>query len=336
MVARANDLRWTGKPGHYEVYYLTLTDRATGVGAWIRYTLLAPVGSEPERASCALWFAVMDPRPGGIGTLARRQTFPIDQLKSSSDPFELRVEDSVLSDGVLTGGFDEFWWNLSWEPATEARIPINPLLGRLGLAKTVFLVPHADVRVSGSLGIGSERIDLTDVPAGQAHLWGSEHAESWAWARCSDLSTPDGEPVRGAFFDGVSALVSRFGRTLGPNTPIVGCVQGKAFQSTSPRRMLSNPSRFDVGGWTFEAVDGSTKLVARVEPEAEQLVGVTYHDPDGREAYCYNTETASVEAQILERAGGDWRKVQTLSSAGRCHFEFGTRTPVPGIELLIR
>jgi hypothetical protein len=334
MALRANDLRWTGGPGHYEVYYLTLTDRATGVGVWIRYTLLAPqAASAPP--SCALWFAAMDPRPGAIGTLAHRKTFPIDQLHSSKEPFEIRLAESRLNDGAMTGGFDEFSWDLHWDPAPSPHVAINPLLGRLGVAKTVFLLPHADILVSGSLGIGSERIELAEARGGQAHLWGSEHAESWAWARCSDLSTPDGQPVAGAFFDGVSALVSRFGRTLGPNTPIVGSLQGRAFQSTSPRRMLGNHSRFDLEGWDFEALDGSRKLVAHVKPTLGQMVGVTYHDPDGREAYCYNSETASVEVEILERAGREWRLSETLASPGRCHFEFGTRTPVPDVELQI-
>jgi hypothetical protein len=335
MAARANDLRWSGKPGHYEVYYLTLTDRSTGVGVWIRYTMLAPLASAAGEPSCALWFSIMDPRPGGLGTLARRSTFPIGQLTSGRDPFELRLAHSTLSDAGMSGGFEEFSWDLRWDPAPSPRVPINPLLGRLGVAKTVFLLPHADVLVSGSLGIGSERIELERVPGGQAHLWGSEHAESWAWAHCSDLSTPDGTPVPGAFFDGVSALVKRFGRTLGPNTPIVGHLGGREFQSTSPRRMLGNSSRFDVEGWNLEALDGSRKLIAQVTPTREQTVGVTYHDPDGREAYCYNSETASVQLEILERAGRGWTTSQRLSCAGRCHFEFGTRTPVPGIELQI-
>jgi hypothetical protein len=335
MAMGANQLRWRGRPGHYEVYYLTLNHPDTGLGVWIRYTLLAPAGSPGKPATCAAWFSAMDPRPGGRGVLARRDTFPIEQLRSQTEPFELRVADAILTDGAMSGGLGEFSWDLRWAPSQRPYHPINPVLGRLGLAKTVFVVPHADVVIDGAIEIGAEHLELAGARGGQAHLWGSEHAESWAWARCNELRSPDGDLVTGAFFDGVSALVSRFGRTLGPNTPIVGCFGGRPFHSTSPRRILTNASRFDLEGWQFEAIDGPRKLVAHVQPVRDQLVGVTYHDPDGRPAYCYNSETASVRLDVHERAGRAWKPAEALSSSGRCHFEFGTRTPVPGIELSV-
>lgn len=333
MAIGANDMRWSGRPGHYEVYYLTLTDPATGVGIWIRYTMLAPLGSEAP--TCALWFAAMDPRPGAQPVLARRDTFPIGRLERRNEPFELRIGDARLADGAMAGAIGDCSWDLRWDPAPRAYEPINPLLGRLGLAKTVFVLPHADVGLDGVIQIGSQRLELAAVRGGQAHLWGSEHAESWAWAHCSDLQSSDGEPARGTFFDGVSALVSRFGRTLGPNTPIVGRFGDQAFQSTSPRRILANPSRFDLEGWRFEAIDGPRKLVGHVWPVREQLVGVTYHDPDGRPAYCYNSETASARIEVSERIGREWGRPQVFESSGRCHFEFGTRAPISGIELSI-
>src|SRR5205085_1518340 len=43
MPDRWNDLQWQGQPGHYEVYYVTFTDPVTGVGFWIRYTMVAPL-----------------------------------------------------------------------------------------------------------------------------------------------------------------------------------------------------------------------------------------------------------------------------------------------------
>jgi hypothetical protein len=334
MAARANDLRWTGKPGHYEVYYLTLTDPGTGVGVWIRYTMLAPLPSTGAQPSCALWFAAMDPRPGGT-LVAHRQTYPIGELRARNDPFELRLAEALLRDGAMTGGLGEASWDLSWQPASEAYQPVKPLLGRLGLARTVFLLPHAHVSIDGWIQIGAERLVLAGVPGGQAHLWGSEHATGWAWAHCSDLRMESGEPAADTFFDGVSALVTRFGRTLGPNTPIVGCFSGRPLTSTSPRRILANSSRFDIDGWSFEAVQGVRRLVGRVWPARDQLVGVTYHDPDGRETYCYNSETASAEIELQRRAGARWKMTERLTSAGRCHFEFGTRTPLADIELLV-
>ena len=50
----ANALRWDGGPGHYEVYYVTLTEPETGVGVWIRYTMVAPLPSARKEATCAV------------------------------------------------------------------------------------------------------------------------------------------------------------------------------------------------------------------------------------------------------------------------------------------
>jgi hypothetical protein len=336
MASSANHLRWTGKPGHYEVYYVTLTDPGTGVGVWIRYTMVAPLVSTGQAATCALWFLAMDPRPGREPTLARKRSYPVTQMEAGADPFHLRLAGAALSDGTMVGAFDDVAWDLRWRPAERPYQPVHPVLGRLGLAKTVLVLPHADVVIEGSLKIGTDELELAGARGGQAHLWGSKHASSWAWAHCGDLTSPSGEPVPGAFFDAVSALVPRLGRTIGPNTPVVGSFGAEGFRSTSPLRILGNPSRFDVDGWRFEAVDGLRKLAAEVRAAREQVAGVTYHDPDGEEAYCYNSETASVRVELHTRAGrrGPWRPSESLVSQGRCHFEFGTRTAVPDIQLL--
>ena len=41
-------MRWDGSAGHYEVWYLTLTDPAGGVGVWIRLTMVAPLAGEAD------------------------------------------------------------------------------------------------------------------------------------------------------------------------------------------------------------------------------------------------------------------------------------------------
>ena len=46
-MANPNVLQWDGTPGHYEVYYLSATDPASGIGLWIRYTMVAPIAGDP-------------------------------------------------------------------------------------------------------------------------------------------------------------------------------------------------------------------------------------------------------------------------------------------------
>jgi hypothetical protein len=130
--------------------------------------------------------------------------------------------------------------------------------------------------------------------------------------------------------------VPRLGRDVGPSTPIVARIDGEDFSSTSPLRVTRNASTFAVTGWRFEAVDGRRKLIGEIDADRRQLAGVTYHDPDGELAYCYNSETASMRLHLYERARqvGGWAHRSTLVAAGRAHFEYGQRAAVPGLELL--
>jgi hypothetical protein len=141
--------------------------------------------------------------------------------------------------------------------------------------------------------------------------------------------------VPGVFVDAVSVFVERFGRQTGPTTPVVARVDGLDFNSTSPRRVLGNDSTFALTGWRFEAVDGARKLIGEVDADRALLAGVTYHDPDGELAYCYNGETASMRLHVYERARqvGGWAHRETLVAAGRAHFEYAQREPVPDLEL---
>jgi hypothetical protein len=337
MSVSPNALRWDGREGHYEVYYLTLTDPGTGVGVWIRYTLLAPstVSSPP---SCALWFLTMDPRPGSRGVTGRKATYSVELMRAHVDPFELRISEAWVSDAGMRGAFEDVWWDLRWTPSERCYEPVHPTLQKLRIASTALVLPDADVSVEGSIGFGGQRIELDGAKGAQAHLWGSRHASSWAWAHCNDLSTISGEPVDDAFVDGVSALVSRLGREVGPSTPVVARIDGKDFVSTSPLRIVSNLSTFALTGWRFEAISRGRKLVGEVDAVRDQLAGVTYHDPDGTAAYCYNTETATLRLHVYERSRqvGGWAYLQTLVSSGRAHFEYGQRTAIDGVELLIR
>jgi hypothetical protein len=76
--------------------------------------------------------------------------------------------------------------------------------------------------------------------------------------------------------------------------------------------------------------------VVEVDADRDLLAAVTYHDPDGERAYCYNSEIASMRVHVYDRARrvGGWAHRKTLVSRGRAHFEYAARTPVPGLEPL--
>jgi hypothetical protein len=332
MLGQPNGFRWDGKPGHYEVYYLTLTDPSTGVGVWIRYTMVAPLSGAGE---AALWFLTMDPSADGDSALGRKASFPISALAAQADPFSIRIGDATLSDGTMSGAFEDVAWDLRWMPGRSYE-HVHPILRAAKVASTILVLPHADVAIDGTVQFAGRRLALSGAHGGQAHLWGSKHARSWAWVHCNDFSTLGGEPVPGAFVDGVSVFVHRFGREVGPSTPVVGRIDGVDFHSTSPLRVLANDSNFALTRWRFEAVGGRRKLIGEVDAEREQLAGVTYHDPDGELAYCYNSETASMRLHVYERARqvGRWVHRTTLVASGRAHFEYAQRTPVPDLDLL--
>lgn len=343
MSDSANALVWDGSPGHYEVYYLSATDAGSGIGLWIRYTMLAPaLGSghgdpSAEEPTCSLWLMAMDPSADGEGVLARKLTLPIRQMQASTAPFSLRIGEAVLDDRGMRGAIDDVSWELSWEPRLAPYAHVHPILQRLGVAKTVLTLPHADLELSGRVTLTGKTIELQGARGGQAHLWGSKHAGRWAWVHCNDLCHDDGSPAEDSFLDAVSVIVPRFGRDVGPSSPAVGRFLGEDFRSVSPRRVLTNRSRFALTGYELEAQDGRRRVRVEVDAPRELLVGVTYHDPDGELAYCYNSEVASLRLSVQDRTGRGptgWTQRAHLVSQGRAHFEYAQREPVPGVPLL--
>ena len=339
MPERWNAIQWDGEPGHYEVYYLTLTDQDSGVGLWIRYTMVAPLRATGEEATCSLWFLAMDPKHPA-GNVGEKVSFPVAAMHARREPFELRIADAVLSDTGMTGSLEQDGrrceWDLRWEPSLPAYGHVHPLLRR-GIAKTVLFLPHPDLDISGTVAFGGRRLEIAGARGGQAHLWGSKHATRWAWAHCNDFTDAAGQPRRESFLDGVSVFVPRFGRELGPNTPVVGRFGGKDLRSTSPLVVLRTDSDFELEGWSFEARGRGIRVRGRVTARREDLVGVTYHDPDGELAYCYNTEVADMHLDVFCRSGPftAWRRFDELKSERRAHFEYAQRTPLEDVRLAV-
>jgi hypothetical protein len=311
---------------------VTVTDPASGIGLWIRFTLLA---TDDGGGECALWVAAMD---RDELRFARKVSYPLAELDAADDPFRLAIAGARLADDGMRGDLGDAGFDLSWTPAPRAAEPVHPLLRRAGVARTLLVLPHPHVRVTGSVRIGARELRLDGVPGGQAHLWGAAHATRWAWGHCGDFAGPEGEPRPDDWIDAVSVYLPRLGRELGPSTPVVGRIAGEDLQATGPLRVMRTTSAFGLTEWRFDARDGNRRFVAAVEAPRASLVGVTYHDPDGTPAYCYNSEVATMRLDVLHRAARGrrgWLPRETLSADGRAHFEYAQRRPMPGLDLLV-
>jgi hypothetical protein len=338
MSDRRNDFQWDGKPGHYEVYYLTFTDPATGVGLWIRYTMVAPLPQTGDPATCSLWLCAMDPADPSRN-VGVKSSLPVGLLSARREPFRLEVGEAWLDDGGMVGAIEHegrrYAWDLHWRPRLPAYGHVHPVLRAARIANTILFLPHPDVEVSGTVTLAERPIEVSKARGGQAHLWGSKHASHWACAHCNDFAGDGRDAPPDTFVDGVSVFVPRFGRQLGPNTPVVGRIHDSDLISTSPLAVRGNSSEFDLEGWRFEARGRGLRVRGTVSARREDLVGVTYHDPDGELAYCYNTEVADMRLEIFRGRARRWEQAGELRADGRAHFEYAQRTPVEGVELKI-
>ena len=236
----------------------------------------------------------------------------------------------------MTGAFDDVAWDLRWTPADRPYEHVHPLLQARQDRKDDPVASSRRRRHRGHPQLPGYRPHALRRARRAGPPLGLEARQPVGLGALLGLPRDRRRARPDTFVDGVSVFVPRFGREIGPSTPVVGRVLGEDFGSTSPLVVTRSPSRFGLTNWRFEARDGARKLVGTVEAPRDGLVGVTYQDPDGQQAYCYNSEVASMQLEVWDRVGrgsSGWQLRDSLVSDGRAHFEYAQRDPVPGVEL---
>ena len=130
------------------------------------------------------------------------------------------------------------------------------------VASTFVVVVKPTLEISGEVVVDGVAHPLDREPGTQAHLWGRRHADRWGWVHAADA---EGLVVKAAGLPQLAFLNGRFARGA------------------------AEPGRVRVGGRAFDA-------------PKESFVGVTYHDPDGSEVYCYHSEHGGVALEYGTRA----------------------------------
>ena len=330
-----NVLQWDGGPGHYEVYYLTLTDPATrhrGCGS--ATTMRAPDDGDARVHACGSWRCT--PTATRFG---RKATLPIDRLVA--EPRPVPAAQIGGRDAAPTAADARRVSRTSLGPALGAAAAgyehVHPLLQRAKIAKTI-LVAAARRRRGPRHGHASAAATLDARrrprrPGAPVGLQARRRAGRGRTATTSRRATA--RPRPDTFVDGVSVFVPRFG----PRDRARARRSSARFARRGLRcrpgrsRVTRNPSRFGLTRWHFEAVDGKRRLVGEVDaPRARRSSASPTTTPTAREAYCYNSEVASMRLTVMRRRRRrDWtRAPAALVTDGRAHFEYAQREPVAG------
>jgi hypothetical protein len=238
------------------------------------------------------------------------------------------VGESLLGPGAATGRIaghgHEARWDLRWDAGQPTVRILPPVFYRAGLASTKPFTPNPEARFSGTIEADGERVDLDGARGQQGHLYGTRHAERWAWASCNRFAGD-----RWAF-QALSAQ-GRRGPFLMPFLTFAALrINGRwvRFRGTSSGRA------WGLGVWRLALAAKGYRLEGEVRASLENLVRARYLDPDDTPRFCHNSEVASARLVLWERRAGGWQQAGELVSEGTTHAEWAGRTPAAGVRLV--
>ena len=312
------------KAGHYESFYLKLTQPGGGRGAWIRHTVHKRPGEQP---TCALWFVLFD--ADAAGPRATKRQFGVEELGADHETY-IRVADATLTDGRAAGRVEtsalEARWDLSFSDDHEPfhHLP-RDFLYRAPLPKTKFLSPYPDAVFNGQIELDGEPIEVEGWRGMVGHNWGAEHAERWVW-------------VQGSGFEGRSAedyfdmAVGRI-KVGGATTPWVGnamlMLDGEPHRLGGFGHIPSTQVSEEPTAASFELKGKGVALSGRVSAPAKDFVAWIYADPVGPEHTTLNCSVSDLELHVEL----DGRPAETLEVSRSAAYEFGSRDKDHGIPV---
>jgi hypothetical protein len=322
-----NLCRWDWQSaGHYEVWFLTLNQRASQRGFWFRYTLEAP---HPKHCSALpraeLWATVFDrARPDKNFGLMR--DYPLQSFSSEKNNFRLQIEDAFLTStqarGRVTDAQHRISWDLRFRPNETTYHHVPRALGALMRPSSFVCSPNLDTRFTGVVTIDGREVYLEDEPGCQTHLWGSKHVDEWLWVHANAFENhPD------TVFEGLSARTRRAGKTLPPVQSLFLRHDGQEHRFTRLRFAQQWQRNLGIGFWSFAAMNRRIYMEGTAQCRLRDMLQVQYVDPDGEPLFCINSEVANLKIRLFRRVTGlRWRHCETLNAHATTHLEHASRS----------
>ena len=92
-------------------------------------------------------------------------------------------------------------------------------------------------------------------------------------------------------------------------------------------------SDWTTGRWRFAGAGRTLRIEGEVTHPPEELVLAHYHDPDGEDSYCHNSERCSLAVRVWTRPrpGAPWDQAADLQATHLAHAEWGARAANPAV-----
>ena len=326
-----NELRYAGRPGHVESWFLRANDPTSPRALWLKITILAPLAGPAVAETWLIWF-------DGAETFARRETHPIGEARFETDAAGSRVEAGAFrfalarpgsAKGALGSGEASF--DLRFAPdggAVGAPLSCYPsrLLEDGPFPRSKFLTPLPFLSLDGEVVVRGRRVSVDGWTAAQGHNWGPEHHFDYAWSQCL-FPAEGGEPA--GFVEGGSSRLRIAGRTT-PLLSVLVVRRGARDDRVGARADLHRqepPVARDRYTHRMRSREASARL--RVDASGRPPAWLGYLNPDGAMAYCSNTKLASVLLEVFPRDEPPF----TYRSAHGGALELLRREVEPGIEV---
>lgn len=281
--------------GHYESFYVKVSDPERPRGVWIRHTVFKRPGEAPVGSRwCVLW-------PENGRPVATKLT--VDAGLGVDVGEYIHIGESRLGPGWLQGGVNEAQWDLTFSQETDL-FTYNPReeLYTQPVPRTKSLAIHPYATFSGRVAFGDEVLEIDDWPGMVGHNWGAEHPEEWIWLQGARFEEePD------AFFDGTIFRLEIDGQVTPWTANGLLHLDGRKYRVFGPGQEESPVIEAERTRVEFKMANDDVAIHGTVEAPAERFVAWQYSDPQGGEHITSNCSVASMTLVVTLADGTEKR-----------------------------
>lgn len=326
--AQANKVRFAPgqRKGHYESYFLRANHPDKAQAFWIRYTIFSP-DNAPEQAIGEVWAMMFDAESGSH--VAAKDEQPMSQSFFSPSELDVKIGDSVLKQGALSGsartGENEISWDLQYEGDELPLLLLPEKLYEAKLPKAKACVPLPFASFKGSIIVNGIKWKISDWIGSQNHNWGSKHTDLYAWGQVAGF---DDHPH--SFLELGTARL-KFGPLWTPfMTVIVLRHDGVEYALNTIPMSLKAYGSFDYFIWNFSSANKDAAIEGTIKASSDDFVGLTYFNPPGGVKHCLNSKLASCDLTLTVNG-----EKHTLTTKNRAAFEILTDKRDHGVRIMV-